>query len=87
VTPVGQVTLSPTRAADPALGNYDDRMLRGFTRPFRRLTESLQRKGVVPAGVPQISITRYSDGVKTSYLSVLEEVPPLFEELTMSRPR
>lgn len=28
------------------LGGYgDDRMLRGFTRPYRRLTEALQREG------------------------------------------
>jgi len=77
-----------TREEVYALGNYDDdRMLRGFTRPFRRLTESLQRKGVVPAGVPQIFIARYPDGVKTSYFSVPEEVPPLLDELTTSRPR
>jgi hypothetical protein len=65
-----------------ALGDYDgDRMLRGFTRPFRRLTELLQRKGVVPASVPQIFVARYPDGVKASYFSVPDEVPPLLSEL------
>lgn len=71
-----------TREEVYALGNYDDdRMLRGFTRPFRRLTDLLQRKGVVPAGVPQIFVARYPDGVKTSYFSVPEEVPTILAEL------
>ncbi|NUT97643.1 MAG: DUF4935 domain-containing protein [Saccharothrix sp.] len=71
-----------TREQVYELGGYDDdRMLRGFTRPFRRLTELLQRDGVVPPGVPQIFVARYPDGVKTSYFSVPDEVPPLLDEL------
>ena len=52
------------------LGGFaDDRMLRGFTRPFRRLTEVLQTEGVIPAGVSPIFVARYPDGVKASYSS------------------
>jgi PIN like domain len=65
------------------LGDYaDDRMLRGFTRPFRRLTEALQADGAIPAGVAPIFVARYPDGVKTSYFSVPDEVPWLLEELS-----
>lgn len=65
-----------------ALGDYaDDRMLRGFTRPYRRLTANLQARGVIPLGVPPIFVARYPDGVKTSYFSVPDEVPPLLELL------
>jgi hypothetical protein len=68
-----------------ALGDYaDDRMLRGFTRPYRRLTASLQARGLIPAGVPQIFVARYPDGVKTSYFSVPDEVPPLLDALARS---
>ena len=65
------------------LGGYgDDRMLRGFTRPFRRLTEALQDEGAIPAGVSPIFVARYPDGVKASYFSVPSEVPQLLEELS-----
>jgi PIN like domain len=64
------------------LGGFaDDRMLRGFTRPFRRLTEALQGEGSIPAGVSPILVARYPDGVKASYFSVPDEVPPLLEGL------
>lgn len=64
------------------LGDYaDDRMLRGFTRPYRRLTANLQAEGLIPPGLPQIFVARYPDGVKASYFSVPDEVPPLMEEL------
>ncbi|HEX7305878.1 PIN-like domain-containing protein [Lentzea sp.] len=64
------------------LGDYsDERMLRGFTRPYHRLTAVLQARGVVPPGVPQIFVARYPDGVRTSYFSVPDEVPPLLEAL------
>lgn len=66
-----------------ALGDYaDDRMLRGFTRPFRRLTEALQWEGLIPAGVSPIFVARYPDGVRTSYFSVPSEIPLLLEELS-----
>jgi hypothetical protein len=65
------------------LGEYaDDRMLRGFTRPFRRLTAILQAEGRVPEGVSPIFVARYPDGVKASYFSVPGEVPQLLEELS-----
>jgi hypothetical protein len=67
------------------LGSYaDDRMLRGFTRPFRRLTETLQEEGKIPAGVSPIFVARYPDGVKASYFSVPSEVPQLLEELSLT---
>lgn len=69
------------------LGGYaDDRMLRGFTRPFRRLTAALQSEGAIPAGVAPIFVARYPDGVKTSYFSVPGEVPQLLEELSSELP-
>jgi hypothetical protein len=65
------------------LGGYaDDRMLRGFTRPFRRLTKALQGEAAVPTGVSTIFVARYPDGVKASYFSVPGEVPRLLEELS-----
>lgn len=70
-----------------ALGSYsDERMLRGFTRPVRRLTEVLQADGVIPGGVSTLLVARYPDGVKTSYFSVPPEVPALLEELALARP-
>ncbi len=69
------------------LGDYaDDRMLRGFTRPFRRLTVALQGEGAIPAGVSPIFVARYPDGVKASYFSVPTEVPQLLEELSSVGP-
>ena len=65
------------------LGGFDDdRMLRGFTRPFKRLTEALQNEGAIPAGVSPIFVARYPDGVKASYFSVPSEVPQLLQELS-----
>lgn len=64
------------------LGEYDnERMLRGFTRPFARLTEALQASGAVPRGVRPIFVARYPDGVKASYFSVPPEVPGLLTQL------
>jgi hypothetical protein len=64
------------------LGEFPDgRMLRGFTRPFLRLTETLQRKGKVPTGVSPIFVAQYPDGMKASYFSVPEEVPELLDKL------
>lgn len=67
-------------------GYSDDRMLRGFTRPFRRLTEALQAEGVVPKGVHPVFEARYPDGVKASYFSVPPEVPQLLEEIAGGQP-
>lgn len=64
------------------LGGYtDDRMLRGFTRPYSRLTATLQGEGAIPAGISPIFVARYPDGVKASYFSVPSEVPRLLEDL------
>ena len=63
------------------LGDYADRILRGFTRPFRRLTEALESEGPIPAEVLPIFVARYPDGVTASYFSVPAEVPLLLEEL------
>lgn len=65
-----------TREQVYELGDFpDDRMLRGFTRPYRRLTEALQEMGRIPAGVAPVFVARYPDGVKTSYFSVPPEIP------------
>ncbi|WP_214107844.1 PIN-like domain-containing protein [Acrocarpospora catenulata] len=67
------------------LGGYaDDRMLRGFTRPFRRLTSALQEEGAIPENVSPIFVASYPDGVKASYFSVPFEVSRLLEELSSS---
>lgn len=64
------------------LGDFpDERMLRGFTRPLRRLTQALQAEGAVPDDVLPILVARYPDGVKASYFSVPPEVPALLQEL------
>jgi hypothetical protein len=64
------------------LGEFDDdRVLRGFTRPFTRLTEALQSEGLVPPGVAPIFVARYPDGVRASYFSVPPEVPQLLDSL------
>lgn len=71
-----------SRAKVYELGQYsNDRMLRGFTRPFLRLTETLQRQGKIPAGVAPIFVAQYPDGVKASYFTVPEEVPALLDQL------
>lgn len=57
------------------LGGYsDDRMLRGFTRPFRRLTEALQDEGILPPGLAPILPARYPDGVKASFFAIPAEI-------------
>ncbi|WP_410619613.1 PIN-like domain-containing protein [Amycolatopsis sp. cmx-8-4] len=69
------------------LGGYaDDRMLRGFTRPVRRLTATLQGEGAVPTRVAPVFVARYPDGVKASYFGVPAEVPALLEELSSPSP-
>lgn len=76
-----------SRAKVYELGDYaDDRMLRGFTRPFRRLTATLQGEGSIPPGVSPIFVARYPDGVKASHFSVPAEVPQLLEELSSEQP-
>lgn len=71
-----------TREQVYSLGDYpDDRTLRGFTRPFRRLTTVLQDDGLVPEGVRSVFVARYPDGVTTSYFSVPPEVPGILNEL------
>ncbi|MBK9474672.1 MAG: hypothetical protein IPL94_00120 [Tetrasphaera sp.] len=62
-------------------GYEDERMLRGFTRPFARLTERLQASGDIPQGLSPIFVARYPAGAKASYFSVPPEVPPLLSQL------
>lgn len=78
-----------TREQVYELGDFpDERMLRGFTRPPRRIAQALQAEGIVPDGVLPILVARYPDGVKASYFSVPPEVPALLEELSKgSMPR
>lgn len=62
-------------------GYEDERMLRGFTRPFARLTVRLQASGDIPQGLSPIFVPRYPAGAKASYFSVPPEVPPLLSQL------
>lgn len=64
------------------LGGYeDDRMLRGFTRPYKRLTKVLQQEYLVALGINPIFVARYPEGVKASYFSVAEEIPELMRHI------
>lgn len=64
------------------LGDYDDdRMLRGFTRPFTRLTEALQYEGLVPERVKPVFWASYPHGVKASWFTVPPEIPDLLRQL------
>jgi len=64
------------------IGEYsDERMLRGFTRPARRVTADLQAEGVVAEGVSPILVALYPDGVKASYFRVPPEIPSLMARM------
>lgn len=64
------------------LGGYDDdRMLRGFTRPFTRLRENLQYEGRLPSNVKPVFWASYPDGVKASWFTVPPEIPDLLRQL------
>lgn len=55
-------------------GREESQMLRGFTRPVKRVTSELQASGVVPYGVLPLLDARYETGVKSSHFTVPNEV-------------
>lgn len=54
-----------------------NQMLRGFTKPVKRVTYELQARGHVPYGVTALLDAQYETGVKTSHLAVPQEVVEL----------
>ncbi|GAA3607804.1 PIN domain-containing protein [Marihabitans asiaticum] len=66
------------RARVYELDNRDEsQMLRGFTRPVKRVTAELQAKGDVPYGVAALLDAVYETGVKSSHFAVPHEVVEL----------
>ncbi|ACU37654.1 PIN-like domain-containing protein [Actinosynnema mirum] len=70
-----------SREAVYAICGYDsDRMLRGFTKPTRRITSALQRNGVVSPGVRQPLDTLYYYGeVKAGAFRIPDEMVAILE--------
>ena len=67
-----------SRARVYELDNRDEsQMLRGFTRPVKRITAELQSKGAVPYGVAPLLDAVYETGVKSSHFAVPHEVVEL----------
>jgi hypothetical protein len=61
-------------------GRDEAQMLRGFTRPVKRITGELQDRGLVPFGVPPLLDAVYESGVKSSHFAVPSEVTDLLHE-------
>lgn len=67
------------------IANRDaSQMLRGFTRPVRRVTEVLQADNAVPHGVVPLLEAVYETGVKSSHFAVPPEVVALMTDGPMS---
>lgn len=63
------------------LDNRDEsQMLRGFTRPVKRVTAELQADGLVPLGVVSLLHAVYDSGVKSSHFAVPHEVVELLSD-------
>lgn len=60
-------------------GRSDEQMLRGFTRPVRRVTSELQALGLVPEGVTSLLRAVYETGVKSSHFGIPAEVVEILE--------
>lgn len=70
-----------SRARVYELDNRDEsQMLRGFTRPVKRVTAELQAKGNVPYGVAALLDAVYETGVKSSHFAVPQEVVELLND-------
>lgn len=67
-------------------GREESQMLRGFTRPVKRLTAELQDRGRVPFGVAPLLDAVYETGVKSSHFSVPPEVVDLLGDDWGTRP-
>ncbi len=69
------------RARVYELDNRDEsQMLRGFTRPVKRVTSELQAENVVPFGVEPLLDSIYESGVKSTHFAVPREVVDLFAD-------
>jgi hypothetical protein len=60
-------------------GRDAGQMLRGFTRPVKRVTAELQARSVVPFGVVPLLRAVYESGVKSTHFAVPEEVVELLQ--------
>lgn len=66
---------SVDRATVYSLGSYSSkRMLRGFTRPVRRISRLLQETGDLDLGAPEMLSPRYDRGVQADSFRIPEEV-------------
>ena len=52
----------------------EDRMLRGFTKPVRRITNDLQAEGIVANGVADVLTPDYAGGVLAEHFRVPDEI-------------
>jgi hypothetical protein len=59
-------------------GRDEGQMLRGFTRPVKRITADLQAAERIPFGLAPLLDAVYETGVKSSHFAVPEEVVQLF---------
>ena len=70
-----------SRARVYEVDNRDEaQMLRGFTRPVKRVTIELQARDVVPYGVVPLLDAVYETGVKSSHFAVPHEVVELMRD-------
>ncbi|WP_448808466.1 PIN-like domain-containing protein [Agromyces bauzanensis] len=60
-------------------GRDEGQMLRGFTRPVKRVAAELETKGVIPTGLAPLLDAVYETGVKSSHFAVPAEVVALFD--------
>lgn len=60
-------------------GRDEGQMLRGFTRPVKRVISELEAADVLPAGLSPLLDAVYEAGVKSSHFSVPGEVVRLFD--------
>lgn len=55
-------------------------MLRGFTRPVKRVTAELQERSMIPLGVAPLLDAVYETGVKSTHFAVPVEVVGLLKD-------
>ena len=60
-------------------GRDEGQMLRGFTRPVKRVISELEAADVLPAGLTPLLDAVYETGVKSSHFAVPGEVVRLFD--------
>lgn len=70
-----------SRARDYEIDSRDEnQMLRGFTRPVKRVIKELQTKGAVQYVLAPLLDAGYESGVKSSHFTVPQEVVELFDD-------